>query len=126
MGEVVFTSGALLDLLSQIDELKGKNIALGTAPGRTPELYIDDTTYRLSESGVEDIEVDKETVRDVATLSNETFDEIESRGEPVKDNYEDEDLEPVESGIVKQAIKTLLIGGLVRLTSKLLKQEVRR
>ena len=121
MDEVVFTSGALLDLLSQIDELKGKNIALGTAPGRTPELYIDDTTYRLSESGVEDIEVDKETVRDVATLSNETFDEIESRGEPVKDNYEDEDLEPVESGIVKQAIKTLLIGGLVRLTSKLLK-----
>ena len=127
--EIVFTSGALLDLLSQIDELADKSIALGTADGEVPELYIDNTTYRLSNAGIEDVQVDSSAVRDVASLSREVLDEVDSRQEPL---VEDGDAEnprltkrqrksQVESGIIKQAVKTLLIGGLVRLTSKLLK-----
>lgn len=119
--EIVFTSGALLDLLSQIDELSDKSIALGTADGEVPELYIDNTTYRLSNAGIEDVQVDSSAVRDVASLSREVLDEVDSRQEPLVEDGDAENLEPVESGIIKQAVKTLLIGGLVRLTSKLLK-----
>lgn len=119
--EIVFTSGALLDLLSQIDELADKSIALGTADGEVPELYIDNTTYRLSNAGIEDVQVDSSAVRDVALLSREVLDDVDSRQEPLVEDGDAENLEPVESGIIKQAVKTLLIGGLVRLTSKLLK-----
>ncbi len=119
--EIVFTSGALLDLLSRIDELADKSIALGTADGEVPELYIDNTTYRLSHAGIEDVQVNSSAVRDVASLSREVLDDVDSRQEPLVEDEGAENLEPVESGIIKQAVKTLLIGGLVRLTSKLLK-----
>ena len=33
------------------------------------------------------------------------------------------ELEPINSGIIKQFAKTLLVGGLVRLTSKILSKE---
>lgn len=75
----------------------------------------------MSNAGVEDVQVDSSAVRDVASLSREVLDEVDSRQEPLVEDGDAEDLEPVESGIIKQAVKTLLIGGLVRLTSKLLK-----
>ena len=38
--------------------------------------------------------------------------------------YDVSDYEPVESGLIKSLAKTLLLGGLVKLTSKMLKNEV--
>ena len=44
--------------------------------------------------------------------------------EPIDDELIDADTEVVEGGIIKEALKTLAIGGLVRLTGKLVGKDI--
>lgn len=107
MEEVIFTSAGLLDLLSQIDELKDYDMHLDDNNGDIT-LTIGDSTYTISKP-TDDVEIPEEALEEISDIANEAV------------NSFDEVPEAVESGIVKEALKTLLVGGAVRLVAKILK-----
>lgn len=97
---LILTPSALFTFLSQIDELKDKTIDVSD-DGNQIVVMIGDKRYVLK-PGSEVEDVDSEIV--------DVIDEIND------DGYETANEEIVEGGILKELIKTLAIGGLVRLT----------
>ena len=112
--EILFTPAALLDFLSQIDELSDKDIALDDT-GASLTIKIGDSTYSINNSDAEDIEVTPEVVNEVSDINESTLEEIEDI-----EFTEVGDEEVVEGGLVKEFFKTLAVGGMVRLTTKML------
>lgn len=112
--EILFTPAALLDFLSQIDELSDKDIALDDT-GASLTIKIGDSTYSINNSDAEDIAVDPEVVNEVSDINESTLEEIEDI-----EFTEVSDEEVVEGGLVKEFFKTLAVGGMVRLTTKML------
>lgn len=105
---IVFTPAALVDVLSSIDELSDKPISINQA-GTDLEITIGSSTYTIKPSEDIAISVSSDVVDEVETANEDAYDEIS------------EETELVEGGLLKQIAKTLLVGGMVRLTSKLLK-----
>ena len=109
--ETVFTASAVLDLLMQIDELKDYDIDLRESESGDISLTIGDSVYDLNADAAE-VEVEPEVVDEVSEINEDNLSELE--------NSADVELYPVESGVLKELAKTLMIGGIVRLTKKLL------
>lgn len=105
MEETIFTSAGLLDLLSQIDELSEYNIDLNDTNGDIT-LTIGDSTYSISKPQ-EAVEVPEGAVAEISEIADSAISNVEAS--------------TVESGIIKEALKTLLVGGAVRLVAKMLK-----
>lgn len=106
--EIVFTPASLLDLISKVDELSQYEVGLTTTMDDQLQLQIGDSLYDItSDSNIEDIVTDENTVDQISDVNEETYDNL----------LEDESIsnEPIEGGLIKEAIKTLAIGGLVRL-----------
>jgi hypothetical protein len=133
--ETLFTAAAVLDLLRQIDELSDKDIDVFDNESFAL-ITIGDNQYRIDYDTAEEVEVPEEAVDEVTDIIEDTYDELGASGvdyEEVSDIVEndDGDLEVVESdqevvegGIIKEALKTLAIGGLVRLTGKLVGKDI--
>lgn len=133
--ETLFTAAALLDFLRQIDELSDKDIDVFDNESFAL-ITIGDNQYRIDYNTAEEVEVPEEAVDEVTDIIEDTYDELGASGvdyEEVSDIVEndDGDLEVVESdqevvegGIIKEALKTLAIGGLVRLTGKLVGKDI--
>lgn len=111
--EVLFTSAALLDFLSQIEELSDKDISVDDTNGSTMQITIGDSVYSINLANAEQIEVEPEVVDEVSEVIDDTLD---SMGIEV-DNPTDD----IEGGIITETLKTLAVGGLVRLAGKMLK-----
>ena len=113
MDEVLFSSASLLTILSSIEELDADSIGVDQdETGIT--ITIDDKRYRFN--------FNNESTADIKVSDSEMEDAEDAIDSEFAENSEDEDdLEPVEGGLIKDTLKTLLVGGLVRLTSKLLK-----
>lgn len=112
--EIVFTSSALLELLSQISEFDEHRLAISETLDGKLQLQVDDSYYLL-ESTQSDVSVEENVVDTIAEINDEVYEElIETSDDEVPDDY-------IESGIIKEALKTLLLGGMIRLSSKLLK-----
>ena len=109
--ETIFTASAVLDLLMQIDELKDYDIDLRESDSGDISLTIGDSVYDLNTDAAE-VEVEPEVVDEVSDINEENLSELE--------NSANVELYPVESGVLKELAKTLMIGGIVRLTKKLL------
>lgn len=109
MGEVLYTSAAVVDLLSQISELQGKTIDINETDNQAV-ITIDDTEYTIPYNNATEIEVDDSVIDEVADITDTAYDEM---NESTPDD--------ITSGILKELAKTLFVGGLVRLTGKLLK-----
>lgn len=106
--ELVFTPASLLDIISKIDELSQYEIGLTTTLDGQLQLQIGDSVYDLtSESDVNNVNVDDSVIDDVSEINEDAYDQI------VGDEVED--VQPIESGLIKEMIKTLAIGGVVRL-----------
>lgn len=116
--EILFTPAALLDFLSQIDELSDKDISVDET-GSAVNITIGESTYSIELNNAEEVEVPDEVVEEVADINESTYEELED-----VEYTEITDDEVVEGGIIKEALKTLAIGGMVRLTSKLLGKDV--
>lgn len=101
---LILTPSALFEFLSQINELKDKDIQVQD-DGNNIIVTIGESKYTL-EPGTEISEVDSEVV--------DTIDDINNEG------YAEADESTVEGGLIKELIKTLAIGGLVRLTKSAL------
>lgn len=107
MDELVFTPAAVLDLLSSIEELKDYDIDFQeSSSGIT--LLVGESQYEIKSSSAEPVAVPEEVVEEVAEINEENYEPYLS----------EDDSDPVEGGIIKELIKTLAIGGLVRLTKK--------
>lgn len=116
--EILFTPAALLDFLRQVDELADKDIAVRDT-GDGVMVTIGESTYSIDSAAASDIEVPEEVVDEVGEINETTYDELDDVEYTA---VEEEDV--VEGGIIKEALKTLAIGGLVRLTGKLMGKDV--
>ena len=126
--ETLFTAAALLDFLRQIDELSDKDIDVFDNQSFAL-ITIGDSQYRIDYNTAEDVEVPEEAVDEVTDIIEDTYDELGASGveyEEVND-FEVNDagnLDVVEGGIIKETLKTLALGGLVRLTGKLVGKDI--
>lgn len=116
--EILFTPAALLDFLSQVEELSDKDISVDDN-GSSITVTIGTSTYEIKNSDAEEVEVEPEVIEEVADINESAYEEIED----VEYTEIDEE-ETVEGGIISEALKTLAVGGMVRLTSKLLGKDV--
>lgn len=105
---LVFTPSAVLGLLTQIEELKDMNVSM-TEDGSNITFSIGDSSYSISSSDAEEVEVNSEAIEQIEDVNDEGYSDLDD----VTQDY-------VEGGILKEIAKTLLIGGMVRLTDKML------
>lgn len=113
MDEIVFTPAAVLSLLTQIEELKDYDIGIKDGIAGRLQVTIGNSVYDVDTGSSVEVVVDEEAVADVEDANQDAYSSLSDSGEV--------ELEPINSGVIKQLAKTLLVGGLVRLTSKLLK-----
>ncbi len=115
MEEIVFTPSALLELLSQVTEFSDHKLAISETLSGDVQLQVDDSYYVLKSKN-EDLTVDEDVVDTIADINDDVYEEL------VEDQVdEDQPDDYIESGIIKEALKSLLLGGMIRLSSKLLK-----
>lgn len=117
--ELLFTPAALLDFLRQIDELSDKDISIDE-DGSSLNISIGDSSYAISLNDAQDVEVPDEVVDEVAEINESTYEELDDVEYTAIEDTDD----VVEGGILSEALKTLAVGGMVRLTSKLLGKDV--
>ncbi len=115
MDEIVFTPAAVLDLLTQIEELEDYEIGIKEGVSGKLQVTVGESVYTIDTNNVAEVHVDESTVNDVEDVNQDAYSSMSDSGEV--------ELEPINSGIIKQFAKTLLVGGLVRLTSKILSKE---
>lgn len=113
MSQLLFTPAAVLDLLMSIDELQGTPIELEDNVSSI-KLRIGGSEYNISDNNASEIKTDSRTLSDVEAVAEDAYDELEQSG---KVEYS----EPVQSGLLKNVVKSLLLGGMLRLSAKLLK-----
>lgn len=115
MDELLFTSASILDLLSNVEELKDKNLDLQeTESGVT--ITIGDIAYEIKSSDAAEVEVDESTIEEIDNITTEAYEELSVEGVDVDDK------EDVQGGPIKSLLKTLLLGGMVKMTAKMLKE----
>lgn len=116
--EILFTPAALLDFLCQIDELANYGISVEEV-GEAINVTIGDSSYTINASDAQGVEAPAEVVDEVSEINETTYEELQD-----VEYAQAADDEVVEGGLIKEALKTLAVGGMVRLTSKLLGKDV--
>ena len=111
---LLLTPASLVDFLSQIDELSEKSISLNS-DNEYIEVSIGEATYRIRPQDEVNVPVSVDDIDEVNEAADDTYDEL-------VDNGYVENSDEIESGIIKELIKTLAIGGMVRLAAKKLKK----
>lgn len=115
MSNILFTPASLMDLLSKIDELNDYDIGVTETLDDKLQIVIGDSIYVIDDNDATDIDVSQDVVEVVEDANLEAY---ESLDDSIDVAIGDE--QPIESGILKELAKTLLVGGLVRLGKKLL------
>lgn len=116
MDSIVFTPAALLDLLSKIDELSDYDISVTQTFDNQIQVSIGDSTYIIDTDEATSVNVDADVVDAVEDANYEAYENLD---DSVDVTYTEG--ASIESGIIKEIAKTLLVGGMVRLAGKLLK-----
>lgn len=114
---VVFTPAAVMELLASIDELKDKNIGITETLDDKIQLQIDSSIYEISAEHGESVDVPDEVVDQIDDINQESY---EKMSESLEEDIEIQ-RDAVEGGIIKELAKSLLLGGMIRLSGKLLK-----
>lgn len=109
---LVLTPSALLTFLAQIEELKTTEISL-VEDEDAIRVQIGDGTYVLESPQTSEVEISEDAVEELDSLNEEGYEQL---AEDEDINLEDVSGEEVEGGVIKELIKTLAVGGLVRLT----------
>ena len=117
--EILLTPAALLDFLRQVDELADKDISVDDT-GSALNITIGDSSYSIDFNQAEEVEVPTEVVDEVADINESTYEELDD----VEYTEVPDDQEVVEGGIIKEALKTLAVGGLVRLAGKIMGKDI--
>ncbi|WP_301003139.1 hypothetical protein [uncultured Duncaniella sp.] len=110
---MLFTPAAVLDLLSQLPELADKQLELEEHGDGKLTLTVDGAQYTVTPEQPAEIEVPDEDVDYALATNDAAYESIEG--------IEQESQEPISSGLLKHAVKAMLLGGMIKLTSKFLK-----
>lgn len=108
---IVFTPASLIELLSQIDELNDYSFDLVEDDDGSIKILVGESIYEIPTDKADDVQVETEVIDAVDDINNEAFDEL------VESDVLQEE-ETITSGIIKELIKTLWVGGVARLTAK--------
>lgn len=119
MESVVFTPASLIDLLSKIEELQDLDVGISETIDNKIQLNIGSSLYIIETENATDVPVDEQIVEQVEDTNFEAYDNLDDSVDVIIPGEGDE---PVESGIIKELAKTLLVGGLVRLSAGALKK----
>lgn len=119
--EILFTPAALLDFLSQIDELAEYAISVKESNNGI-DVTIGQSSYRIDYADAQEVEAPADVIAEVGDINDATYEEVANTDYT---QYPDipEDA-PIEAGIISELLKTLAVGGMVRLTSKMLGKDV--
>ena len=112
--QIMFTPAAVLDLLSQIDELADMPVGLAETVDGKIQIVVGDSTYLLEDEAISSIDVDPEVVDSIDEVNLDTYQDLMDSGNV---EYVDDE-EPIQGGIIKEGIKALLLGGMIRFASK--------
>ena len=115
MDNVVFTPASVLSLLTKIDELKDVNIGMTETMDGKLQLSIGESVYELEPEVDTMVQVDDSVVDKIEDVNQQTYEDLAEDGEV-------ELQEEVTGGVLKEIAKTLLLGGMVRLTGKMLRE----
>ena len=114
--EFLFTPSSILDLLYQIDELSEYDIGISETLDDKLQLTIGDSIYEIGPSSENEIIVEEDVIDAVEEINEEAYQDLID-----EEGFEYSDQEPVESGLIKEAVKSLLLGGAIKLAAKMLK-----
>ena len=109
-GQLMFTPASVVDLLLQIDELKNQTIIIAETPDGQLQLTIGNSIYMIDDNSSESVEVEDDVVDIIEETNSTAFEEIEEELEVSE--------EPIEGGIIKEAVKSLLLGGMIKFAKK--------
>lgn len=116
MNNFMFTGSALLHFITSIDELKDKEISF-IENDDSIDITIGDSKYRLMpqlENNADIIVTTPAAASDVEDIQQDEYDElIGNEDVDVSDN--------IEGGIITTLVKSLLLGGMLKLAPKLMK-----
>lgn len=115
MDNVVFTPASVLSLLTKIDELKDVNIGMTETMDGKLQLSVGESVYELEPEVDNTVQVDDSVVDKIENVNQQTYEDLAEDGEV-------ELQEEVTGGVLKEIAKTLLLGGMVRLTGKMLRE----
>lgn len=115
MDNVVFTPASVLSLLTKIDELKNVNIGMTETMDGKLQLSVGESVYELEPEVDTSVQVDDSVVDKIEDVNQQTYEDLAEDGEV-------ELQEEVTGGVLKEIAKTLLLGGMVRLTGKMLRE----
>lgn len=118
MDELLFTPASILDLLSQIEELQNVDVGIHEHVDGV-DIQVGQLTYTISSKDATEIHVNPHVLDIVDDVNTDTYQNLQDSNNMI---VYDGDEEPIEGGIIKQLAKTLFVGGLVRLTAKMLKK----
>lgn len=112
--QIMFTPAAVLDLLSQIDELSDTLVGLAETVDGKIQITVGDSTYVIDNSNISLVDVEPDVVDTIDEVNLETYQDLVDSDEV---EYVDDE-EPINGGIIKEGIKSLLLGGLIRFAGK--------
>ena len=115
MENIVITPAGLLDILIHIDELSEYPINITESIDNKIVISIGDSVYELSNDNIAQVSVPDAAIDAIETVNEDAYQDLADSDEVILE-------EPVESGIIKELIKTLFVGGLVRLAGNTLKK----
>lgn len=116
-GEIVFTKCGLLEVLASIDELRGLDLELSDN-GSSIELKVGNSTYTINNSAATEVSAPEEVVEQIESIDQTTLEDL-TDGEDASFNIAEQ--ENVNAGILKHLVKSMLVGGMIRLLPKLIK-----
>lgn len=117
MDTIVLTPAGLLELLTQVDELKDYNIGIVESLDGNLQLQIGESVYELGEAAPA-VEVTPDVVEQVDEINLDAYQNIE------EDIDFSESAQPVEAGLINSLIKAVKVGGMLRLAAKVLKNNL--
>lgn len=108
--DTVFTPASVLSLLAQIEELADLEIGLTETLDGQLQLQVGESFYNIEPEGETEVQVSEQALDAVEDANEETYDGMEENG-LLESNGE----EAVESGLIKEAAKAMLLGGMIKL-----------
>lgn len=114
--DVVFTPASVLEILNQIDELKDYDLGLTETLDGKLQLQVGESTYEISVEDAAEVDAPEEVVDAVETINDDAYADLVGSGE--FEEIDTQDL--VEAGLIKEAIKSMLLGGAIKFIKKLL------
>lgn len=111
----VFTPVGILEILSQISELDDYELGLQEDPNGDVRIFVGESQYIIKSSSLDKLVVPENVSDSIENIDKDTADEILDAGAEERSHSD-----VVESGVLREIVKSMLVGGAIRMIKKLL------